>query len=557
MPLLISITACILSAILLAFSFPLSLPTELMQPLADAGLILPGWQAGNGYAQLPWLAFISLVPMLLAIRRTDSPLQAAGFGYLTGFCWLLLHLDWVGSFGVAPVVLLTLYYSIPLALFGWLANRLMAEQSTALLCWGIPLAWTALEYLRSFGFWALPWNLLGYSQTGSLKLIQVADIGGVFAVSFLIVLANCALLLLFTQHGGNLRSWAHMLLAAGLITIATGYGDWRIGQLESEPREERVRIALVQGGVDTKSRWSGDELQRMLAVYEPASEELAGEWTEQLAERDSMEMDSGEDGFVADFQGPLDEPMMLLVWPESCIPKRVEPAKPDDLPLGIWNVLEQSDNTMLLMGALSNPHREDLWENSAVLVKPDHAIEWIYSKVRLVGYGEVVPFRRLVRFLDYPWGSNDITAGRDTGSFTLRGVTISPMVCFDNVFSFLFMREARRGSDLFLLITNNSWYDLKSGIRQHADMDVLRAVEHRRPLARVSTTGWSHFIEPSGRIVQQSPTDELATLERWQGHSTESSLYTDLGDVFAQLCVVGSVLLGLMVVFAHRSEGWL
>lgn len=559
MALLISITACILSALLLALSFPLSLPPEMMQPLQSSGVPIPGWQAAGGFAQLPWLAFVALIPFLWVIRRSPSPAAAAGYGYLTGALWLLLHLDWIGSFGVAPVVMLTLFFSLPTALFAWLGQRIFNERSAVLACWGLPAIWTALEYLRSFGFWALPWNLLGYSQTASLKLIQVADLGGVFAVSFLVMLANCALFLLFSGHGGGQRALAHSLLAASLICAALGYGDWRIGQLEDMPREQRIQVALVQGGVDTKGRWSGDELQRMLGVYEPASEELARKWSgERTEERRAQFEDSADsDGFVADYTGPLDEPQLLLVWPESCIPKRVEPAHPDDLPLGIWNIVESNENTTLLMGALSNPHNEDDWENTAVLVRPDHVIEWAYSKVRLVAYGEVVPFRGIVKFLDYPWGSRDLTGGRDTASFELRGVQVCPMVCFDNIFSFLFMREARRGSDMFLLITNNSWYDLKNGIRQHADIDVLRAVEHRRPLARVSTTGWSHFIEPSGRISQQSNTDELATLTQWEGRSSIHSWYTRLGDLFAQLCVLASILLGLKLVFAHRSEGWL
>lgn len=558
MPLLISLTACILSALLLAFSFPLSLPPELMQPLDQANLQLPGWNSG-GYAQLPWLAFIALIPLLSVCRLTPRPLTAAAYGYLTGVLWLILHLDWVGSFGLLPVIMLTLFFALPMALFAYFAQRLLHENSAALLLWGLPLLWTAIEYLRGFGFWALPWNLLGYGQTASLKLIQVADFGGVFAVSFLIVLGNCVLLLLLTGHGGGLRVWAHALIGAGLISAALAYGDWRITQIDQQPQEQRIKVALVQAGVSTREGWNGSQLIRMLGIYEPASAELANAWTaeRQTARAEDMEARKEVDGFVADFNGPLDEPQLLIVWPESCIPKFVEPDYPDDLPLGIWNFIEKADNTSLLLGALANPHGSDSRENSALLVRGDHVIEWIYSKVRLVAFGEVVPFRGLFRIINYPWGSGDIEEGRETRAFELRGMRISPLICFDNVLGFLFMREARAGSDMFVLITNNSWYDLKSGIRQHADIDILRSVENRRPLARVSTTGWSHFVDPAGRILQQSATDELATLSQWEGRSSGLSLYTRYGDIFAQLCVLLSLILCGRVMLAHRSEGWL
>jgi apolipoprotein N-acyltransferase len=558
MPLLISLIACLLSALLLAFSFPLSLPPELMQVLDKAHLQLPGWNSG-GFAQLPWLVFIAFVPLLGICRLTPNPLKAAGYGYLTGVLWLIIHLDWVGSFGVLPVIMLTLFFALPMALFAYFAQRLLHENSAALLCWGLPLLWTAIEYLRGFGFWALPWNLLGYSQTASLNLIQVADMGGVFAVSFLIVLGNCVLLLLFTGHGGGLRVWAHALIGAGLICGALGYGSWRISEIDRQPREQRIKVALVQAGVSTRDEWNGSQLIRMLGIYEPASEQLAMDWTkERQSARDAALGELTEaDGFVPDFVGPLDEPQLLIVWPESCIPKFVEPDYPDELPLGIWTFIEKAENTSLLLGALANPHGTDSRENSALLVRGDHVIEWIYSKVRLVAFGEIVPFRGLFRIINYPWGSGDIEEGRETKSFELRGVRISPLICFDNVLGFLFMREARAGSDLFVLITNNSWYDLKSGIRQHADIDILRSVENRRPLARVSTTGWSHFIDPAGRVLQQSSTDKLATLSQWEGRSSGLSLYTRFGDVFAQLCVLLSLMLCSRVLLAHRSEGWL
>jgi len=555
MPLLISLTACILSALLLAFSFPLSLPPDMLTPLDQAGLQLPGWHSA-GYAQLPWLAFIALIPLLEVCRRSTSMASAAVWGYFTGILWLLLHLDWIGSFGLLPVIMLTLFFALPTALFAWFAWRLLHEDSAALLCWGLPLLWTAIEYLRSFGFWAFPWNLLGYSQTASLKLIQVADLGGVFAVSFLIVLANCVLYLLLSKHGGGQRAWAHGLLGAGLFVAALGYGDRRISELDSQPREQRVKLAL---GVDTRDSWNQKQLVRMLGIYEPASEQLATQWTEEIRTKRDADMAAAalEDGFVPDFTGPLDEPQLLIIWPESCIPKYIEPEYPDDLPLGIWNFLDKSENTTLLMGALANPHAPLRWENSALLVSRDHVIEWIYSKVRLVAYGEVVPFRGLVTFLNYPWGSGEISEGRETRALELRGMRISPMICFDNVLGYLFLREARSGSDMFVMITNNSWYDLKSGIRQHADIDIMRSVEHHRPLARVSTTGWSHFIDPVGRIEQQSATDQLATLSQWEGRSSGLSTYTRYGDLFAQFCLLITLLLCTRVLIAHRSEGWL
>ena len=106
-------------------------------------------------------------------------------------------------------------------------------------------------------------------------------------------------------------------------------------------------------------------------------------------------------------------------------------------------------------------------------------------------------------------------------------------------------------------MTNNSWYDLHSGIRQHCDMDILRAVETRRPVSRVSTTGWSQFVDSYGRIIQQTGIDTSGTLETEVHPKLAGTVYMAAGDLFAQLCLVAGLALSLAGVVPGPSEGLL
>jgi apolipoprotein N-acyltransferase len=220
----------LLSGWMLALAFPLSLPPlRLPEPIGLVPLALPGAAPGAGYTQLWWLAFIALIPLLESARLSPNGRQAFFWGYFTGVVWLSGHFIWLGSFGVAPVVLLVLYFALPVGLFTWLAHLIYRRGGTGLAVWGLAALWTGIEFARAFGMWAYPWNLLGYSQVNQLEFIQSADIGGVYLLSFLIALSNTALLALLSSTGAFRPRLGHALVAAALScsTWAMAPGAWR------------------------------------------------------------------------------------------------------------------------------------------------------------------------------------------------------------------------------------------------------------------------------------------------------------------------------------------
>ncbi len=186
---LLAVLASILGGFLLACAFPLP-------PL------LAGMEGGSA-------AWLALVPLLLVLAHA-SPRQGAALGFLAGFVFHLIGLAWVLAlritWGNLPVTILSwmvlaLYCSIYVSLFGSIYAALagMVNQKgqvgrLALLLLG-PAVWVGLEYFRAILFTGFPWNLLGASQYENPVLLQTARVGGVYGVSFLIVLFNTALAL--------------------------------------------------------------------------------------------------------------------------------------------------------------------------------------------------------------------------------------------------------------------------------------------------------------------------------------------------------------------------
>ena len=108
-------------------------------------------------------------------------------------------------------------------------------------------------------------------------------------------------------------------------------------------------------------------------------------------------------------------------------------------------------------------------------------------------------------------------------------------------------------------MTNNSWYPMRSGIRQHCDIDVLRAIETRRPLLRCSTTGWSQAVERNGYIFRstEQKVGPPQTLEVTMQPGKGTTVYMVVGDLFAQLCLLAALIMTIPPLVVGRSEGFL
>ncbi|MBN2081971.1 apolipoprotein N-acyltransferase [bacterium] len=537
----------ILAGLLLAAASPLSLPEiPLPEPWGTLALGIPGWHAEAGFGQVAWLAFVALIPLLEAAKNSKSRLEAFGLGYLAGLAWLIPHWIWLISFGWLPVILLAAWFALPVGLVALAMKLIIDCRRPALVVWGIPAVWTGIEFLRSFGFWAFPWNLLGYTQAHQLPLIQVADLGGVYAIGFLIVLANTAGWAILSALGPLRYRLGHALAAGAVLLLVLAYGEWRLSEDYKSYTQPALNIALVQGGVDTFERWSDDRLQRSLDAYVPLSAEALDHW--------DVYQDREESGRF-DLPGPRRMGEMLVVWPESALPRSMDPRRPERVPYEVQNLIDDHENSALLTGAIGRPTGGDESYNGCLLIGGGDDLRWPYSKVRLVPYGEVVPLREVARFLDYPWGDYDLSGGESLAPLRWRGHVLGLGVCFDNVFSFLARGQVKQGAGGLVLVTNNSWYQLASGIRQHCDMDILRAVEFRRPLARVSTTGWSHLISPSGRILTETAPYSSGLIEAVMWPGDTQSAYLRFGDLFALLCLLAGSLVVLGAAFAGPSEG--
>ena len=167
----------------------LEAPTLVEWVLAavSAGLLILSFPDFDSYL----LAWIGLVPLLVAIARRPAPARAFILGWAVGTVFFYATCHWLTysmiHYGGLPTVVayvLLIPGALVVGLFPGLFALLIA---LAIRQWGhlamllAPIFWTALEWAR-LGVTGQLWNALGYSRAYHPFLIQSARWGGVYAV---------------------------------------------------------------------------------------------------------------------------------------------------------------------------------------------------------------------------------------------------------------------------------------------------------------------------------------------------------------------------------------
>jgi apolipoprotein N-acyltransferase len=124
----------------------------------------------------------------------------------------------------------------------------------------------------------------------------------------------------------------------------------------------------------------------------------------------------------------------------------------------------------------------------------------------LVPFGERVPFIDTFPFLGdwIKWnvGITSWNVGKEKSIFTLNDSTkVGGVICIESIYPDFVSSFVKKGAQLLVVVTNDSWYGYSSGPYQHKEISVLRAVENRRTLLRAANGGITCMIDPLGRTV--------------------------------------------------------
>jgi apolipoprotein N-acyltransferase len=353
----------------------------------------------------------------------------------------LIVLHWSSTFvGSLPWVILAVGMSI-----FYLPLALVSK-------WGMtayPLLYILLEELRNrFPFGGFGWVRVAYTQADS-PFSKIAAIGGASALSALTLLI--ALILFFvTQRRISVITFLPFLLILIPVNLST---------------TGNATVLMIQGNVPTLGL---DFNSRAKAVFnnhfEKTQEEIA-----------------------------KDPKVDFILWPENSVD--VDPFLNTDVNASL-NSIQQP----LIIGAILN--KGSSLYNTSILWGGE--LPNTYIKQHLTPFGEYIPLRSLARIISPLVDEvEDFSPGDGGKTFSIGEIKVAPVICYELIDDDL-LRQAAADSNILAVQTNSATFGMSAESAQQLSITRVRAIEHGRNIASVSTTGYSAIINSSGKVVEQT-----------------------------------------------------
>lgn len=491
------------------------------------------------------LAWIAPVPWLLLVRREGGrPYRVL---WLAGFCFWLAAIHWLRLphwttyFGwLALSAYLAFYLPVFVGLTRVAVHRLRISVIVA-----APVVWTGLEFTRAHLLSGFLMASLAHTQVDWPSVIQISDLAGGYAVTFVLMLVAACLARAWPHAGRRFSLWP--LAAAAIVLAATlAYGHWRLG---APPGAAGPRVALIQGSIDAEWKEDRTKNQRIFDQYFGLSQQA-----------------------VHEASGELD----LIVWPETMYRNALYRVDPDFQPAADVRALyREADEetashladmahvlrTPLLIGIGSIELRPSgpVAFNSAVGIARDGAEVGLYNKVHRVMFGEYIPLAHV-----FPWLyeltplAGGLEAGEEPKTFLLGDYLYASNICYESTVPHVIRNQvqtltaAGEEPDVLVNLTNDAWFWGSSELDMHLACGVFRAIECRKPFLIAANTGISAQIDSSGRILQQSPKQQTDVLLAQVTLDPRRSPYLIVGDWPAGACLAGCVLLAVLGLIRGR-----
>jgi len=424
--------------------------------------------------------------------------QAFVIGWLSGLpfflsvsFFLVSLTKWAGAYAILGWILLSCLEALSFGLFAvsaFFIHNLRPNSLSSMLL--IPAAWVVFEFLRSIGPWAFAWGVLGYTTHFFLPLAQLANLIGVFGLSFIILLINYSLVLIILNRKNLRRMLKPFLVTLIILIVILGFGFFRLNKTTVSVKQN---VSIIQPNISLEKKFG--------LVNSITNISFLNKLTIKASAKNSS----------------------LVIWPESILP-------------GYFDVY--SDNLVnqrnpILLGSLRQSkgrvYNSAFFVNGRVFQKP-------YDKIYLVPFGETLPIS---------WISNvvkplrqSLTSGTTLQLFKNQGHQLGVLICSESSNQGLARAVTQKGAELLITITNDNWFGRSSLAHQHFEIGAFRAIENDRYFIQSANSGISGATNNKGELIAKSKLFQRSYLKAKVKYIKESSFFVSLGYFFPYLCLV-------------------
>ena len=473
--------------------------------------------AFNGSKYYGFICFILSFNILITLLnnclfKNDTKLSFV-VGYLFGFTYFLFTLTWITkSFTYVGLSELYGYLALLILVTGLSFYSATACLATVYLSTNkfnlniyFAVFWTISEYLRGTLFTGFPWNLVGYTAYRLNYFIQIADILGIFGVSFILLLII-----------SFLRNKKQYIYGAILLIVTILYGIYKVEIFSDYVIPSKTNNIIIvhpsikqEDKLDNRLFWNNIDLHISLSPVNNIDKNKK----------------------------------TLIIWPEAAINGII-----NDFIIKYLSSTVTNNNTLLLTGA-DRIDGNNVY-NSAVIINNKNELIKYYDKRHLVPFGEYIS--EWVNFLGLnkiASGDSVFSKGKVSNTISIEGYRpFDICICYEIIFPGKVM-DSPLSSEWILNITNDAWFVNTDEQYQHTVMACFRAIEQGKSIARCNNNGISAIIDCHGKIIKSLDKDEVGSIYEEMPKKYYNTIYSKYNNTII-LFILG-IILSILLYTTH------
>jgi apolipoprotein N-acyltransferase len=429
---------------------------------------------------LTFLGFL-VFPLLLYlffINQNQSRKLIFWIGFLFGYGYFLSNLYWIvyslnfdeNLTALKPLVLI--FIPSLLAVFYGVASifikKLISKNFFFIIFFSVVIS--VFDFLRGVIFSGFPWNLFAYTWSWSLESLQILSFVGTYSLNLLTIFIFCLpYVVLHNFHYKKLFVVTASISISLLLNFFVGHALLNKNNLKKIPN---FKVVLLQPDQSIKN----------------------------------LSIDNNEEKYVnnlirASNPKAHEDKKTLFVWPEGVLFDLENSQKYKK----IFNK-EFSQDQQIIFG--STRYEGNKFFNSMVLLNNNAEIISNYDKIKLVPFGEFIPFHNffekiILKKITFGYGSFSKGSKRNPIVLNNSEVKFLPLICYEIIFSGLIDIE-KKGYDFILNISEDGWFNKSIGTIQHFIHAKYRAIEEGKQVVRSTNQGITSSIKPNGKVDKRT-----------------------------------------------------
>lgn len=492
-----------------------------------------GWLSSTGLTLL-----VALIPLLWISRTAEDSRKGwwrvFGYAMLNFVGWNLATIWWIGYATPVGPVAATLASTLLMMIAFMTFHTISKKAPLALAYSAFVSLWIALEYAYTTSEFSWPWLLLGNGFSNDIWAVQWYEYTGIFGGSLWVLLSNILIFEALRRRTTPTIVWASGVTFIPLVISVVIYCTY------SAESDSTMRVSVIQPNVDCYAKFSStDEKQEKNIVdlinQVPDQTQLIV-LPETSIPRYYNEMMLRRAGFPRLILAPTLEEKSIIAGMNTTVQ---------------YNEGEQSETAR----RLSNGKYYDTFNTAAVINK--HGVMQHRHKARLVIGVENTPtwIFKIFRFFVIDLGGvvGQIGKGTTGEAFEIDGTRVGGAICYEGLYGNFFGEFVRDGAQMMTIISNDGWWGDTPGHKQLYSLSAIRAVEHRRAIARSANTGISGFIDSRGVSHESLGWEERGLLTQDVALHSKLTIYTLYGDYIARIMQY-LAMLSLLYFVAYRAR---